>query len=174
MLQFADLRIELNPNSKPDLPSDPSKLLFGHKFTDHMFTVKWTQAGGWEKPQIGPFKHLQVHPAAKVLHYSIELFEGMKAYRGVDGKIRLFRPNLNLMRMHKSKYIVYLIVEVTLSFSTLFLFLFSNNQGTVRSALPVCTRFILLYLFGCRYMSSICILNGFSSLDNSSNSTRTR
>ena len=44
-----------------------------------------------------------MHPAAKVLHYAPELFEGMKAYRGVeDGAIRLFRPELNMKRMNSS------------------------------------------------------------------------
>jgi branched-chain amino acid aminotransferase len=36
----------------------------------------------------------------QVLHYAQELFEGMKAYRGVDGKIRLFRPMHNMARMN--------------------------------------------------------------------------
>jgi branched-chain amino acid aminotransferase len=45
---------------------------------------------------------LVLHPGAKVLHYAVELFEGMKAYRGYDGKIRLFRPDLNLNRMLNS------------------------------------------------------------------------
>lgn len=84
------------------MPDDPTKLLFGHKFTDHMFTVEWDLKNGWQKPKIGPFKQLSIHPAAKVLHYSMELFEGMKAYHGVDNKARLFRPDLNALRMQKS------------------------------------------------------------------------
>lgn len=55
-----------------------------------------------DKPQIGPLKPLEIHPAAKVLHYSVEVFEGMKAYYGVDGKVRLFRPDLNMIRLSKS------------------------------------------------------------------------
>lgn len=55
-----------------------------------------------DKPKIGPVKPLEIHPAAKVLHYSVEVFEGMKAYYGVDGKIRLFRPDLNMNRLTKS------------------------------------------------------------------------
>lgn len=46
--------------------------------------------------------HFQLHPGAKVLHYAIELFEGMKAYRGVDGRIRLFRPEMNMDRMRRT------------------------------------------------------------------------
>jgi branched-chain amino acid aminotransferase len=67
------------------------------KLCDH-FKVK----NGWKKPRIGPLKNIELHPAAKVLHYSIELFEGMKAYMCVDGKVRLFRPDLNVARMYKS------------------------------------------------------------------------
>ena len=61
-----------------------------------MLTIEWDLKNGWDKPKIGPLKHLQIHPAAKVLHYSIEIFEGMKAYYGVDKNIRLFRPDLVL------------------------------------------------------------------------------
>jgi len=41
---------------------------------------------------------LVLHPATKALHYAVQLFEGLKAYRGFDGKIRLFRPELNIDR----------------------------------------------------------------------------
>ncbi|XP_030645500.1 branched-chain-amino-acid aminotransferase, mitochondrial isoform X2 [Chanos chanos] len=67
-----------------------------------MLTVSWSEKGGWEAPQIKPFQNLSLHPASSALHYSIELFEGMKAYRGVDNHIRLFRPMLNMERMHRS------------------------------------------------------------------------
>ena len=67
-----------------------------------MFSVEWSAEKGWGKPKIGPLKYLQIHPAAKALHYSVELFEGMKAYKGIDGKLRLFRPDLNLQRLWKS------------------------------------------------------------------------
>ncbi|XP_077474687.1 branched-chain-amino-acid aminotransferase, mitochondrial [Stigmatopora argus] len=96
----ADLSVERNPKlaAKPD----PSSLVFGKQFSDHMLTVEWTADGGWEAPQIKPFQNLSLHPACSALHYSIELFEGMKAFRGVDNHVRLFRPNLNMERMHRS------------------------------------------------------------------------
>uniref|UniRef100_A0AAX7VPU2 Branched-chain-amino-acid aminotransferase n=1 Tax=Astatotilapia calliptera TaxID=8154 RepID=A0AAX7VPU2_ASTCA len=81
---------------------EPSTLLFGKQFSDHMLTINWSEKGGWESPQIKPFQNLSLHPASSALHYSIELFEGMKAYRGVDNHIRLFRPMLNMERMHRS------------------------------------------------------------------------
>lgn len=85
--------------SKPDV----SELKFGQIFTDHMLKIFYHEAlGGWQKPAIIPFENISLHPAAKVLHYAIELFEGLKAYRGVDGKIRVFRPDLNMNRMNLS------------------------------------------------------------------------
>uniref|UniRef100_A0A8C6HB57 Branched-chain-amino-acid aminotransferase n=1 Tax=Mus spicilegus TaxID=10103 RepID=A0A8C6HB57_MUSSI len=81
---------------------DPDSLVFGATFTDHMLTVEWSSASGWEKPHIKPFGNLPIHPAASVLHYAVELFEGLKAFRGVDNKIRLFRPDLNMDRMCRS------------------------------------------------------------------------
>lgn len=53
---------------------------------------------GWGKPLISPLHDLSLHPGIKALHYAVQLFEGMKAYRGFDGKIRLFRPDLNMKR----------------------------------------------------------------------------
>uniref|UniRef100_A0A8C1BMN6 Branched-chain-amino-acid aminotransferase n=1 Tax=Cyprinus carpio carpio TaxID=630221 RepID=A0A8C1BMN6_CYPCA len=96
----ADLTIERNPVLKPK--PEPSTLVFGKQFSDHMLTISWSAAGGWEAPQIKPFQNLSLHPASSALHYSIELFEGMKAFRGVDNRIRLFRPMLNMERMYRS------------------------------------------------------------------------
>lgn len=96
----ADLVIERNAACKPK--PEPSTLVFGKQFSDHMLTINWSERGGWEAPHIKPFQNLSLHPASSALHYSIELFEGMKAFRGVDNHIRLFRPMLNMERMHRS------------------------------------------------------------------------
>lgn len=98
--KFEEIEMDLR-KTVPNLP-DPSKLIFGHMFTDHMLSINWNAKTGWDKPKIGPLKPLEIHPAAKVLHYSVEVFEGMKAYYGVDGKVRLFRPDLNMNRLSKS------------------------------------------------------------------------
>lgn len=92
--------MELSTNLQPK--PDPSSLVFGKSFSDHMLVINWSEAEGWEKPQIKPFQNLSLHPASSSLHYSIELFEGMKAFRGVDNAIRLFRPMLNMDRMYRS------------------------------------------------------------------------
>ncbi|XP_053575057.1 branched-chain-amino-acid aminotransferase, cytosolic [Bombina bombina] len=96
----SDLIIERVTSSKEK--PDPSKLVFGTVFTDHMLCIEWSLEKGWQKPNIKPFQNLSLHPACSALHYAIELFEGLKAYRGEDGKIRLFRPKLNMERMLRS------------------------------------------------------------------------
>lgn len=67
-----------------------------------MLKIEWKSETGWGDPQICPLQPLVLHPGAKVFHYANELFEGMKAYRGVDNKIRLFRPSENMNRMINS------------------------------------------------------------------------
>ncbi|XP_042525255.1 branched-chain-amino-acid aminotransferase, cytosolic isoform X2 [Dipodomys spectabilis] len=81
---------------------DPQGLVFGAEFTDHMLTVEWCADSGWGKPHIQAFQNLSLHPASSALHYAVQLFEGLKAFRGVDNKIRLFRPHLNMDRMFRS------------------------------------------------------------------------
>ncbi|KAL4965579.1 branched-chain amino acid aminotransferase, cytosolic [Aspergillus stella-maris] len=83
------------------LPGSPEEL--SHSYcTDHMVTVRWTLANGWETPEVKPFQNLSIPPTASVLHYATECFEGMKVYRGYDGKLRLFRPDLNGERLSNS------------------------------------------------------------------------
>ena len=54
-----------------------------------------------------PYAPLQIDPAAKVLHYAQEIFEGLKAYRTDDGSIQLFRPMDNIRRMNGSAAVSY-------------------------------------------------------------------
>lgn len=67
--------------------------------TDHMVTVPWSAKAGWGTPELKPYGPLSLMPTASVLHYATECFEGLKAYRGFDGKLRLFRPDCNAARM---------------------------------------------------------------------------
>jgi branched-chain amino acid aminotransferase len=64
-----------------------------------MVTVRWTVNNGWETPEIRPYENLSIPPTAGCLHYATECFEGMKVYRGYDGKLRLFRPDCNGERL---------------------------------------------------------------------------
>ncbi|KAG7320544.1 hypothetical protein KOW79_016397 [Hemibagrus wyckioides] len=98
----ADTVVQLCETRKPKPESE--NLSFGTVFTDHMLLIKWSSGGGWEKPQIQPFGNLSLHPACSALHYAVQLFEGMKAYRGRDDRVRLFRPMLNMERMLKSAH----------------------------------------------------------------------
>lgn len=81
---------------------DQSNLGFGRYFTDHMLTIDWTKEEGWHNAQIIPYGPIMMDPAAMVLHYAQETFEGMKAYRAKDGRILLFRPEMNARRMINS------------------------------------------------------------------------
>lgn len=83
-------------------PQDESKLGFGELLTDHMFVVNYQTPKGWFDPRIEPFHDLELNPAAMVLHYGQEVFEGLKAYRGEDGRISLFRPGKNIERLNRS------------------------------------------------------------------------
>jgi branched-chain amino acid aminotransferase len=67
--------------------------------TDHMVQAQWNVESGWAAPELKPYGPLSLAPTASCLHYATECFEGMKLYRGYDGKLRLFRPDLNCRRM---------------------------------------------------------------------------
>ena len=75
---------------------------FGRYFTDHMVTLAWDAARGWHDGTVGPYRPLEMDPAAAVLHYSQSIFEGLKAYRQPDGSIATFRPWANAERMRNS------------------------------------------------------------------------
>ncbi|GCD56657.1 branched-chain amino acid aminotransferase [Acetobacter pasteurianus] len=75
---------------------------FGRVFTDHMAVVTYTEGKGWHSAEILPRQPLMLDPAASVLHYAQEIFEGMKAYRTPDGSVQLFRPDANARRFRHS------------------------------------------------------------------------
>lgn len=101
MLTFA-----IHPNANPMPDAERAKLFenlgFGTVFTDHMAVIQWTEGQGWHSAEIkarGPF---MIDPAASVLHYAQEIFEGMKAYRTADGRALMFRPEQNARRFNQS------------------------------------------------------------------------
>jgi branched-chain amino acid aminotransferase len=77
---------------------DIENLVFGETFSDHMFTMVY-EDGSWRNPEVVPYGPVPVPPGAISLHYAQAVFEGMKAYRGGDGAIRLFRPDRNAARL---------------------------------------------------------------------------
>lgn len=85
------------------LPVD--QLGFGAFFCPWMLVAKY-QNSAWQNWEISPAESFSIDPAAKVLHYGQEIFEGMKAYRQPSGKIQLFRPQDYIARMQNSAKIL--------------------------------------------------------------------
>ena len=81
---------------------DGANLGFGKFFSDHMFTMRYSHANGWHDLEIGKYHDFALAPSAMCLHYGQAIFEGLKAYRGADNQIFLFRPKDNLRRMNTS------------------------------------------------------------------------
>lgn len=77
-------------------------LRFGKDFADLMLCIQHDRERGWHVPEIIPYGPLSLSPAAKVLHYALEVFEGCKAYRWADDRVVLFRPELNARRLNTS------------------------------------------------------------------------
>lgn len=76
---------------------------FGTVFTDHMVTIDYHEDRcGWHSARIGPREAIALDPAASVLHYAQEIFEGMKAFAHADGGLALFRPEANAARFNAS------------------------------------------------------------------------
>jgi branched-chain amino acid aminotransferase len=94
------IRVTKATSLKPK-PKD-AELGFGQIFTDHMFVADFQEEKGWYDPRVEPYGPLSLDPAAAVLHYGQSIFDGLKAFRGVDGKVRLFRPQKHVERMTNS------------------------------------------------------------------------
>jgi len=98
-----EIRIQkVDPSRRRPRPEDETKLGFGVYFSDHIFLMNYREGRGWFDPRIEPYGPLSLDPAALVLHYGQEVFEGLKAYRRADGGIQLFRPRDNVKRMNRS------------------------------------------------------------------------
>lgn len=84
--------------------ADESQLGFGKLFTDRMLLVEWTAGKGWHDARIKPYEPFVLDPATAVLHYAQEIFEGLKAYKWDDGRVALFRPEMNARRFNQSAH----------------------------------------------------------------------
>ena len=82
-------------------PLDWNNLPFGYVKTDYNIR-SYYQNGNWGKIETTSSEVINIHMAATALHYGQQAFEGMKAYRGKDNKIRLFRSQENAKRLNKS------------------------------------------------------------------------
>nr|KAJ3420372.1 branched-chain-amino-acid aminotransferase [Polyrhizophydium stewartii] len=120
------IQVQLTKDPKKMLPLN--QLVFGQTFSDHMLTAEWTASKGWADPKIQPYGKISLEPSATVFHYAMECFEGMKAasaitagdaitaplcactgirtasfsYKDKQGRIRLFRPDMNVNRLYNS------------------------------------------------------------------------
>ncbi|RDW63997.1 branched-chain-amino-acid aminotransferase-2 [Coleophoma crateriformis] len=98
-LDASKLRITQSTSLR-EVPEPNSEGVWGVKqCSDHMIKVIWTADHGWHAPEIVPYGPLTMMPTASCLHYATSCFEGMKVYRGFDGKLRLFRPDRNCGRL---------------------------------------------------------------------------
>ena len=96
------MNISMTKTTHPGKLPPADRLGFGSVFTDHMFLMNYTDREGWHNARIVPFGPISVSPAASVLHYGTEVFEGLKAYRRPDGAVQLFRPWENVARLNRS------------------------------------------------------------------------
>ncbi|HNA98113.1 MAG TPA: branched-chain amino acid aminotransferase [Marmoricola sp.] len=99
-----DIQVHQHPSPRSD--AEVAEILanpgFGKHFTDHMFVAEWTPDEGWHQARIQPYGPFTLDPAAAVLHYAQEVFEGLKAFRHGDGSIWTFRDQANAERMVRS------------------------------------------------------------------------
>jgi branched-chain amino acid aminotransferase len=94
------IRVTRTTKKKPK--TKDADLGFGQVFSDHMFVVDFQEEKGWYDPRVEPYGPFPLDPATAVLHYGQSLFEGLKAFRGQDGKIRLFRPQKHVERLNRT------------------------------------------------------------------------
>jgi len=105
MSKTQSLKFAHHPNPAP-VPADKRAALlanpgFGRVFSDHMVTIRYSDADGWHDARVEPRGPISMDPAAAVLHYAQEIFEGLKAYKTADGAT-LFRPRENARRFQQS------------------------------------------------------------------------
>jgi branched-chain amino acid aminotransferase len=91
--------IHITRTTTPKARPPEAELGFGKHFSDHMFRADYTPEHGWHAARVLPYGSLGLDPAAGVFHYGQAMFEGLKAFRGVDGVVRLFRAASNARRM---------------------------------------------------------------------------
>jgi branched-chain amino acid aminotransferase len=94
---LSDLTIR-HPDTSRLSQVDFDNLAFGAVFSDHMFSMVW-EDGAWRQPEIVPYGPISIDPSNATLHYGQAIFEGLKAFRGVDGAVRVFRPDMNYRRL---------------------------------------------------------------------------
>ena len=95
-------KISIQRTDHPKAKPDQSNLGFGQYFSDHMYILDYSKDKGWHDARIVPYGPLAMDPATMVFHYGQAIFEGLKAYKSKDGKVFLFRPEMNMKRINNS------------------------------------------------------------------------
>lgn len=80
---------------------DWANLSFGYEKTDYNVRINFRE-GAWGELEVSSSEYLNLHMASTCLHYGQEAFEGMKAFRGQDGKVRIFRLEENAARLQST------------------------------------------------------------------------
>jgi len=97
------MQIPITRNPLPKAKYTNERTLgFGTVFTNHMCIIHHDEEKGWHNAKIVPYGPLHIDPASPILHYAVDIFEGMKAYRYETGEVGLFRPEQNAARMNRS------------------------------------------------------------------------
>ncbi|MEI6867475.1 MAG: branched-chain amino acid aminotransferase [Actinomycetes bacterium] len=100
------MKVQLKPNQQPVPDAEREERVaapgFGKYYTDNMVVAQWSEAEGWSDAELIPYGPISLDPATAVFHYGQEIFEGLKAYRHLDGSISLFRPEANAARFARS------------------------------------------------------------------------
>lgn len=100
MSDVKSIKIEKTTNSKLQSLA-AGDLKFGKTFTDHMLICDF-ENGQWKEPEIIPYQNISIDPSTSFIHYGQSIFEGLKAHKGPNGEILLFRPMANFERLNKS------------------------------------------------------------------------
>lgn len=99
-IKSCDTQIVLTTSPKKKPAHD--ELVFGKFMSDHMLAIEWNKGQGWSPPNVKPFSPLHLHPNSGVFQYGGQIYEGMKAFYGIDDQIRIFRPDQNVARFRRS------------------------------------------------------------------------
>jgi branched-chain amino acid aminotransferase len=102
LFKVGKMPIAVTVTATPKVRPADDTLQFGNVFTDHMFVMDYAEGKGWHAPRIIPYQPFTLDPATAVLHYAQAVFDGLKAFRGADGTIRMFRAPKHIERLNRS------------------------------------------------------------------------
>ncbi|KAJ2958633.1 hypothetical protein NQZ79_g5818 [Umbelopsis isabellina] len=92
----------VNPTVPPSDKIDWDNIGFQYRDINGYAKYTWTPENGWDQGSLETNPYLSVHMCATGINYGQECFEGLKAFRAKDGRIRVFRPQENAKRMNRS------------------------------------------------------------------------